>query len=123
MELKSRFESLAIPCVSVASVGVGGDAGLGGLGEGRHHHQQQEEEEVVQVDGLDGLGGCFELGGLGGLLQKMKDEEKLTHEKMLHWNRVQIGSVLMCSLASQCYEAPFPFDTVRHCAKAKVSMV
>ena len=55
VELRSRFKSLAIPCVSVASGGVAGDAGLRGLGERRHRHQEQGEEEEVEVDGLDGL--------------------------------------------------------------------
>ena len=41
VELGNRFKSLAIPGVSVTSGGVAGDAGLGGLREGRHHHQHQ----------------------------------------------------------------------------------
>ena len=55
MELRSRLKKLAIPCVSVASVGVDGDAGLGGLRQGSQRHQQQEHEVQVEVDGLDGL--------------------------------------------------------------------
>ena len=51
MELGSRFKSLAIPGVSVTSVGVAGDAGLGGLGDGRHRHQEQQQEQG-EVDGL-----------------------------------------------------------------------
>ena len=51
VELGNRFKSLAIPGVSVTSGGVAGDAGLGGLGDGRHRHQEQQQEEV-EVDGL-----------------------------------------------------------------------
>ena len=61
-------KSLAIPNFSVASVGVGGEAGLVGKGGGHHHHHhQQEEDEEGALDTLDGLQGFFGLEGTRGL--------------------------------------------------------
>ena len=60
-------KSLAFPNLSVASVGVGGEAGLVGKGGGRLHHQQQEEDEEGALDTLDGLQGFFGLEGTRGL--------------------------------------------------------
>ena len=61
-------KSLAFPNLSVASIGVGGEAGLVGKGGGgHHHHQHQEEEEGGALDTLGGLQGLFGLEGTGGL--------------------------------------------------------
>ena len=60
-------KSLAIPNLSVASVGVGGEAGLVGKGGGRHHHHQQEEDEEGALETLNGLQGFFGLEGTRGL--------------------------------------------------------
>ena len=60
-------KSLAFPNLSVASIWVGGEAGLVGKGGGRHHHHHQEEEDEGALDTLDGLQGLFGLEGTGGL--------------------------------------------------------
>ena len=49
--MEFRSNSLAIPNLSVAAVGVGGDAGLVGKGGGCHQHHQHKQE----ADTLDGL--------------------------------------------------------------------